>query len=252
MSGEAARGRERAGWLSRRLREVALKGGAGLVGFGEVRDGLAPELERLPRAVSLGVVLPRSETGRKRGDVATFRVAELEERLRDIQRELCRELRAEGWRFLAIPPDTLRPDGRFVSRLFPLFPHKTAATCSGLGWVGKSGLLVAPGAGPRAVWASVLTDAPLDTCRTPVLQGRCGPCRLCVDACPAGAIRDVEWRRGEPPGGRPDPVACARQMERNLKVLGKAECLVCATVCPGGEVGATMVGERRSGREGSV
>lgn len=60
---------------------------------------------------------------------------------------------------------------------------------AGLGWQGKSLLLVNPLYGPRIRLATVLTDAPLTTDK-PIANG-CGECTLCMDACPAGAIKGV-------------------------------------------------------------
>ena len=64
-----------------------------------------------------------------------------------------------------------------------VFPHKTAATQAGLGWIGKTALFVSPRLGPRLRLATVFTDAELPV-GEPVTEGRCGSCRRCVDACP--------------------------------------------------------------------
>ncbi|MCL6451814.1 MAG: hypothetical protein K6T75_11025, partial [Acetobacteraceae bacterium] len=45
-------------------------------------------------------------------------------------------------------------------RLLGAFPHKTAAVCAGLGWIGRSGLLLVPGLGPRVRLATVLVILP--------------------------------------------------------------------------------------------
>lgn len=71
-------------------------------------------------------------------------------------------------------------------------PHKTIATRSGIGWVGKSNLLVTEKYGSMIRLASVLTDAPLKTA-APVNESKCGDCMLCVDACPACALTGKLW-----------------------------------------------------------
>jgi epoxyqueuosine reductase len=71
-----------------------------------------------------------------------------------------------------------------------IFPHKTAATQAGLGWIGKTGLFVSSQFGPAVRLATVFTDLPLPAGR-PVSVGRCGACDLCVRACPAEAGRNV-------------------------------------------------------------
>jgi len=47
-------------------------------------------------------------------------------------------------------------------KLLGVFSNKMAAHLAGLGWIGKSCLLVTPEAGPRARWATVLTQAALE------------------------------------------------------------------------------------------
>lgn len=71
-------------------------------------------------------------------------------------------------------------------------PHKTIATRAGVGWVGKSNLLVTESYGSMIRLASILTDAPL-TAATPINQSKCGDCRICTDACPAGALSGKLW-----------------------------------------------------------
>jgi epoxyqueuosine reductase len=66
------------------------------------------------------------------------------------------------------------------------FPHKTAATSAGLGWIGKTALFVSHDFGPAVRLATVFTDLELPP-GVPVVEGRCGACRDCVDACPAAA-----------------------------------------------------------------
>lgn len=73
----------------------------------------------------------------------------------------------------------------------PLLERELAAA-SGLGFVGKSGMLIVPGVGSHVVLGELLTDAELDP--TPPRPGsvtspdRCGSCTACVDACPTGAF----------------------------------------------------------------
>ncbi|RJP23299.1 MAG: epoxyqueuosine reductase [Candidatus Abyssobacteria bacterium SURF_5] len=61
------------------------------------------------------------------------------------------------------------------------------AARSGLGWIGKNGLLVSPKYGPRVGLGTVVTDAVLEEDRP--LNERCpDDCSICVDKCPAGAL----------------------------------------------------------------
>ncbi len=76
-----------------------------------------------------------------------------------------------------------------------VFAHKTAATQAGLGWIGKTALFVSARFGPAVRLTTVFTDAPLAP-GAPITSSRCGRCRVCVDACPMDAGRDVLWRAG--------------------------------------------------------
>lgn len=71
-------------------------------------------------------------------------------------------------------------------------PHKTIATRSGLGWIGKSALLITDKFGPAIRLSSVLTNVKLDI-GIPVNQSRCGECNKCREICPANAISGKDW-----------------------------------------------------------
>jgi epoxyqueuosine reductase QueG len=112
-----------------------------------------------------------------------------------------------------------------------VFAHKTAATRAGLGWIGKTALFVSPQFGPWVRLATVFTDAALAP-GAPVEESLCGACRDCVDACPAGAGRDVLWRAGMARDELYDEKACEAQTELHDD-LGSL-CGACLAVCPYG------------------
>ena len=95
-----------------------------------------------------------------------------------------RLLEDAGFRALAIPASQTVDWEKQVGHL----SHKAVAARSGLGWIGKSGLLVNEKHGGRLRFSTVLTDLALPA--GDAVSNGCGECRLCMEVCPAGAISD--------------------------------------------------------------
>ena len=119
-----------------------------------------------------------------------------------------------------------------------VFAHKTAATRAGLGWIGKTALLVSPELGPRVRLATVFTDLPLIPA-IPVDESSCGTCTICIAACPVHAGRDVTWRVGMSREDVFDAAACERHMER-ADPTGHGTCGLCVAACPFGRPGRSV------------
>ncbi|MHB9129562.1 MAG: tRNA epoxyqueuosine(34) reductase QueG [Armatimonadota bacterium] len=65
-------------------------------------------------------------------------------------------------------------------------PEREMARRAGIGWPGKHSCLISPALGSRFVLGEIFTTLPL-TPSTPI-DGSCGSCRHCLDACPTGAL----------------------------------------------------------------
>jgi len=141
-------------------------------------------------------------------------------------------LQRRGYRAMPIPASQSLGE----ERLYGAISHKAVAALAGLGWIGKSMLLVTEEWGPRVRLVTVLTDCPLEPGEP--LECRCGSCRACVEACPAGAVRDVSFKLYPPPLYECfDARACSRRLkeiERNPR-YGEEVCGVCVKVCPVGQ-----------------
>lgn len=124
--------------------------------------------------------------------------------------------------------------GQDPRTLLATFPHKLAAVRAGLGWIGKSSLLVTQQCGPRVRLATLLIDFDLP-CNDPVTTSKCGECMICVEACPYDCIKGVNWFPGIPRGNLLDAHACSSKREAFRSSIGhKHECGLCLLACPFG------------------
>jgi len=134
-----------------------------------------------------------------------------------------------GYRAFPVPASKRAGDAQIAG----IFSQKLAARMAGLGWIGKSCLLVTPDHGPRVRWIAVLTDAPLAPTGTPMAQ-RCGKCTACVDACPVRAFTGRAFSPDEPREARFDAAACDRYF-REMETAGRPPvCGMCLYICPYG------------------
>jgi epoxyqueuosine reductase len=205
--------------MRREIEKELLGAGASVIGFALVKEALTAEIVHLERAVSIGVDRNLNE--------ATVRL------LSELQKKTAELLKKKGYRHLCIPPDSDRISNTYVSRLYPLFTHKIAATSAGLGWIGKNGLLISETYGPRLSLATVLTDAPLEV-DEPVESGLCGDCSLCVEFCPSAAITGNEWSRFDPFVELIRKDSCSSHKKTRRPVNGKPNCGLCINICPHG------------------
>jgi epoxyqueuosine reductase len=139
-------------------------------------------------------------------------------------------IQAHGYAALPIPAAPRAVDR---DRLCGVFSNKLAAHLAGLGWIGKSCLLITPEAGPRARWASVLTDAPIEPTGQPMAP-RCGECQVCVDACPAAAFTGRPFAAEEDRDARFRASACHEHLRAAHERIGERVCGICVKVCPHG------------------
>ena len=216
------------------LREIA-SSGASLVGFADIRE-FAP----WPRAISIALALdPVILKGVKNGPTPEYYKEYLRANmtLNEIAQKTARLLLGAGYGAEAFPATIVDSDPEYERTLRTAFQHKTAATRAGLGFIGKSALLITPDFGPRVRLVTVFTDLPFPTGQ-PILEGRCGSCRLCIQACPARAIKGPEWRAGMDREELLDACACRREAKRLLKErvgADEAVCGICVAICPCGQ-----------------
>lgn len=228
--------------LEARVREAAAMEGAAYFGVADlgpaaafIREENGPLAASFPLAVVVGIAVPKTlvlalaEPEADPGILAAYDryvyhvCTPLLERM---TLKIAGLIERAGYRALPVPASQRVPG----KNLCGFFSHKLAANLAGLGWVGKSSLLVTPKEGPRVRWCTVLTDAPL-TAGSP-LSRDCGKCNRCAEACPAGAIKGRAFDPREPRSLRVDVQKCEEYRNRLAAVHGVRTCGLCLAVCP--------------------
>ncbi len=219
--------------IEERIQPLARALGASLIGFADVSCLPVEVTDGLTRAVSLAVALnPAVIRGIGNGPTAEY-FAEYERAnalLDRLAEQVARLLTEAGSRARVFPATVAQVDRTTLSERLQ---HRTVATRAGLGWIGKSGLLVTKEYGAAVRLASVLTDAVLGV-GTPTEAASCGDCRACVERCPAGAIVGRNWQMTATREQLYDAWACVKTARnftasRGIKAL---ICGVCINVCP--------------------
>ncbi len=203
-----------------------------LYGFADVGEDLPKDLKELPFAVSIGIplfdaIMDPVVDGPNQVYYDAYR--SVNERLDALTRQIQQAIEQTGYRAHAFASSE-RTD--FVN-VAGDFPHKTAAVKSGLGWLGRSSLLITRRFGPRVRISTVVTDLPLpiqDFSKT----NFCGSCRRCVEACPAQAIVGNAWSIGALRESLVDVRKCDAWKIRNYPQFDGLVCGVCVAVCPHG------------------
>jgi len=230
--------------LENRLRHIAETMGTSFFGVSE----LAPAHEavlaqggatyaRFPRAISIGIgllpaIVDQLPQRAERAVAMSYRhhgYDVVNSRLDHITSRLSGELLSIGHEALPVAASQTVDE----KALCGVFSHKLAAHLAGLGWIGKSCLLVTPEVGPRVRWATVLTDAPLAATGEAQPEG-CGECTLCVDMCPPRAFTGRPFHPGEPREARFAAQQCKQYLSELEEAAGYGVCGMCLYVCPYG------------------
>lgn len=174
-----------------KLKNYLISEGAGKVGFANVK-GIAKEFIDLPNGISLVLKLPKEAMDYlEEEDFKSYwkcfhtKVAELK-KITLKGEEYIKNL---GYYAFALTMERNECD---MEKLLSILPYKTIATKSGMGWIGRSALLVTPEYGSAITLCGILTDMPLEF-DTPITDSECDDCENCQKACPVDAINPQKW-----------------------------------------------------------
>lgn len=226
---------------NRGIKGFAREMGADLVGVADLGllDGIPTEpkdlLENYKRAISIavrladGVIDPILEKPTPLYQQHYLKVNAL---LDDIALRVSQFIQDSKGSALPIPASQVLDKERWTSYI----SHKAVAIAAGIGWQGKSLLVVSPEHGPRIRLVTILTDLPFRPDKP--LRNRCGKCVSCAASCPVQAIKDVntKWHYSD----RDEAIffdKCLKRVTRNAieePFIESPICGVCIRACPWG------------------
>ncbi|MBI5634400.1 MAG: epoxyqueuosine reductase [Nitrospirae bacterium] len=157
---------------------------------------------------------------------------EINAKLDNITASLVDWIKQRGFTAEAVPASFITDEVNLLGNV----SHKAVARMAGIGWQGKSLLIVSPQYGPRIRLATVLTDMPLVPDMP--LKNRCGKCVECTKACPASAIKNV--LADDRYESRDEALQFSRCADKTIEFkaragIGARICGVCVKVCPFGK-----------------
>jgi epoxyqueuosine reductase QueG len=221
--------------LNSEITDLLNKEGCNIVGFADVSSLSKESRQNFVHGIVIGLSLSKEAMMKnKDGDPSRYydEYLVINERLPELARMVEGFLIGRGYKALAkLPTSIVQDDDRRT-----VLPHKTVATLSGIGWIGKCSLLVTKVVGSALQMIVVLTDAPLE-CGTPTTKSQCSPdCTVCRDVCPGKAINGrISWEAGMDRTrffNADDCYSAARARARAKLDVDATFCGLCISNCP--------------------
>jgi epoxyqueuosine reductase QueG len=224
------------------LKAFAMSEGADLVGIADLtllkeRFPVTPPdlLDRYHRAVSIGIGLDRViveeiTDGPTEGYADHYR--QVNRALDALAERLVDWICDKGYRALAVPASDVTDQEDWRGAI----SHRAVGRLAGLGWTGKSLMLINPDYGPAFRLATIITDMDLDP--DSPMDNRCGSCTLCTDACLAGAVLNTGTETYyEERSEAVDLDLCVAVLKefKARPEIGELVCGVCIKACPYGQ-----------------
>lgn len=219
-------------WLSEWMEahKITLWGAADLRDFSTPQDETG---ESFPFAISWAIpVNPQIMASIQNGPNQAYadEYSRMNNRINDLSTALAAEIKVRGFRSKPLLA-SYRTD---LVNIKGDFPHKTAATRAGLGWIGRHCQLITRQFGSWVRLGTVFTDIELP-CGSAIERNLCGSCTRCIEACPAKALKGTAWYPGLPREEILDAWACDRwKKEHYFRYQSGHTCGICSAVCPHG------------------
>lgn len=212
------------------LKEMAFSLGAVVFGVADISSleakksvGISDEIASLglDKAIVFGVALSRKilETIKDRpNQLYYFHYQRTNILIDHIALRLTAKIQSDGYAAFPVAASQITDWEKQIAAA----DHREMARRAGIGRRGRNNLIVTPQYGAGVRFGTVFTDIPL-ICDSPS-EGDCGNCRLCIDMCPAAAIKENSFNRD----------ACYQKLKEFMKTerIGQMICGVCVRACP--------------------
>lgn len=177
------------------LKQLVLDAGADDVGFveigrAELDDQRSDILRAFPRTrtlISFVVRMNREAIRTPARSVANLEFHHSGEDVNEIAREIVRVLEDRGIRAMNPAMGFPMEMDRFPDKIW-VVSHKPVAVAAGLGMMGIHRNVIHPKYGNFILLGTILVDADVSQMDRPIDFNPCLECKLCVAACPVGAI----------------------------------------------------------------
>jgi len=210
-----------------------LQRSASLIGYADISILPDSQTHEYPYGIAIGIALDTNiikniPSGPHMEYYNHYR--EVSDKLNNLTEELADFIKSLGYSAYPQSRANVSQDENYRTAL----PHKTICTLSGLGWIGKSALLINSEYGGAVRYYTLLTDIPV-VVGTPIAQSKCGDCIICHQQCPASAINTLNWDTSVNRDDLLDAGRCKKtKIERGKKIGGTKDgsCGICIAVCP--------------------
>lgn len=145
---------------------------------------------------------------------------------------LADRIQEAGYNALAVPASQIIKKSPMSGHI----SHKLLGWAAGIGFIGRSTLLVHPDYGTQLRYVSVLTDMPLKAGSPNT--GDCGSCKACIPTCPAKAIKEKKEDF--------NLQACYEKLTEFTRIpfIGQHICGVCVKNCTGKKENKTEASDK--------